>query len=43
MKEVVRSVYANRLADLFEGEPTVTVQCPRCGHQWELSEEDLGG
>ncbi|MCA8962326.1 MAG: hypothetical protein KDC38_17495 [Planctomycetes bacterium] len=41
MRSVVGAAYSGRLDELFQGEPGLQVQCPRCGHEWLLRREDL--
>lgn len=33
--------WRSRLDELFEGEPEITVNCPRCGAHYQVSREDL--
>lgn len=37
MHEVLRAAYAGDADSLFQDDPTIEVECPRCGHRWEVT------
>lgn len=39
MVEVVSSIYAGAIDDLFGDDPTVEIGCPRCGRSWRLGRD----
>ncbi len=41
MSQVIHKVYDGQFEELFGPDKEVEVMCPRCGHEWELTREDL--
>lgn len=41
LREVVRLSYQDNPDELFQDDPAVEVQCPRCGHMWDIRREDF--
>ena len=41
MKEVIKLVYEGDPDGLLEKDEEIEIQCPRCGHHWELRKSDL--
>lgn len=41
MHEVLRSVYAHDAHGLFLQDESVEVECPRCGHRWDVTREEF--
>ncbi|MGE3165397.1 MAG: Hsp33 family molecular chaperone HslO [Planctomycetota bacterium] len=37
MREVLRAAYAGDAQTLFQEDHTVEVECPRCGHRWDVT------
>lgn len=37
----VRGIYEDRADELFRGEDSVTVSCPRCGRNWRIAREEF--
>lgn len=37
----VRKMFSGRIDELFEGQDTVDIQCPRCGRAWSLLRNDI--
>jgi molecular chaperone Hsp33 len=40
--QVLGSIYRERPEELFEDDPTLEAECPRCGAKYQISREDLG-
>jgi molecular chaperone Hsp33 len=41
MHQTVHAIFGDRPDELFQGEPSVEVSCPRCGRHWWLSREEF--
>jgi molecular chaperone Hsp33 len=43
MREVVGTLFREKEEELFRGEEEVEVSCPRCGHRWRVTKNDVAG
>jgi molecular chaperone Hsp33 len=41
INNAVRSMFSGRIEELFDGQDTVDIQCPRCGRGWSLQRRDI--
>ncbi|TPW01424.1 MAG: hypothetical protein FD129_3369, partial [bacterium] len=41
MLTMLRTIYAGRPLDLFQGDAGVETFCPRCGGRWWIEEKDF--
>ena len=41
MRKAITTMFGNRLDELFEGDPSVDISCPRCGRGWTVRREDV--